>query len=458
MTRIPFFGVAVHAAQKSDSPSKGPAPAPLKAGAVDFLSLISQAVRQGEVQEKQMPAPKMPATPSLPSAIDSDTADAPAMAMPMTTLPGQTKKGTPVDDSLTVAIMTMLAPAVLPAVDIRKPLPQREASIKIASKQDDPASQTETKTAAPAREPETKSEKAEAVAPDKESSGAAVAKAPPAEATAKADASGTNGTNAKLAEPPPTPQPGPLDPAAAPDGTVDALNKERMKFTAEKKEIAGRTTQKVPSVSVSRSPAAAAISVVAIAPASAASGPKNLATDTLPILDWPAKPSEWNVELAKGATTAWPVEHTAAQVEKVSQMINQQAMSIRQTGASTLAVSLRVDAHTELFLQLTKHNGQLQATLSYDQGAATGLDNHWGDLQESLARQNVQLLPREDKIPAATTTASSFDSSSSAFSNSPRQQRALPAEWPEAALVKTISTPATTKTRTVSRQGWESWA
>ena len=74
-------------------------------------------------------------------------------------------------------------------------------------------------------------------------------------------------------------------------------------------------------------------------------------------------------------------------------MISREVTMVRQSGAQALAVTLKVDAHTSLFLQLTNHNGQIEASVRCEKGSAAGLDTHWGELQESLARQNVQLLP-----------------------------------------------------------------
>jgi hypothetical protein len=146
-----------------------------------------------------------------------------------------------------------------------------------------------------------------------------------------------------------------------------------------------------------------------------------------------------------------PLDQAAAQVERVAQMVNQEVLSLRQSGASTLAVSLKVDAHTELFLQVSNHNGQIAASIRCERGNLNGLDGHWGDLQESLARQNVQLLPLEVKASANT---SSFDS---ANQNQPREARELPQATTAPAAAKAVAANKP-KTKTNTRRGWESWA
>jgi hypothetical protein len=99
-----------------------------------------------------------------------------------------------------------------------------------------------------------------------------------------------------------------------------------------------------------------------------------------------------------------PGSDSLSQVEK---MINREVILVRQSGADALAVTLKVDAHTSLFLELTNHGGQIEASVRCATGDASALAGHWGQLQESLARQNVQLQPLPDdqapiKLPSDT--------------------------------------------------------
>jgi len=117
-------------------------------------------------------------------------------------------------------------------------------------------------------------------------------------------------------------------------------------------------------------------------------------------------------------------------------------------------------------LQLTSHNGQIEAAVRWERGSVAGLENHWKDLQESLARQNVHLLPLENKFsprtPAfspASNTASTPTFNQSA-QNPQRQTREARRDSTVAGAVKPVPSTATTRsaTRTGTRQGWESWA
>ena len=115
-------------------------------------------------------------------------------------------------------------------------------------------------------------------------------------------------------------------------------------------------------------------------------------------MDFSVKPVAFDVEQSAALGSAAPVDTSAAQALRVAHLFNQEVVMIRQSGANSLAVSLKLDPHTELFLQLTNHDGQIQASIRCERGNLAGLGGHWGELRESLARQNVQLLPLENKM------------------------------------------------------------
>jgi hypothetical protein len=253
-----------------------------------------------------------------------------------------------------------------------------------------------------------------------------------------------------------------LDPA---DGTGGALSSQRMNFTGEKNEIAGPAAQKVPGAPAKDAFAVQAANDLAGASTSDHSGHQQDATDPSQIMGWPAKAGELNAGAANGTGAAPSGDHAATVAERVGHLVSQQAVTIRQSGANNLAVSLKLDPHTELNLQLTNHNGQIEASVRFERGAVAGLDSHWKDLQDSLARQNVQLLPLENKTASRTPSfnAASDQGSASFLKQSPqnpqKQGRETRQDSPSSVVV-VQNVPATNKTttRTASRQGWESWA
>jgi len=152
-----------------------------------------------------------------------------------------------------------------------------------------------------------------------------------------------------------------------------------------------------------------------------------------------------------------------AQVDRVTRLITQEVVTVRQSGANSLAVSLKVDQHTELFLQITNHNGQIQASVRCEHGNASGLDNHWGQLQESLSRQNVQLLPLEEKLSPRASVAPSPDAATSrqfdqSAQNKSRQNRDLPGEFPLPEETDRTVRSRNNKNVSSSPRGWETWA
>jgi hypothetical protein len=252
--------------------------------------------------------------------------------------------------------------------------------------------------------------------------------------------------------------------AVSGDGTRGALSSQEMKFTTEKNEIAEPATQKVPGASLKDNFDVKGTTGLGIQSDSNRSGRKSDLIGSAPIMDWPSKANDLNVDAAKTVAATAGTDHTATQVEHVRQLLDQQVVVMHQSGANKLAVSLKLDAQTELSLRLTNHNGQIQASIRVDSGSVAGLDTHWKDLQDSLARQNVQLLPLENKgLPrtpifnsaSTTVSASPFSPSSE---NPQRRSRETRQDLPTAGEVKIFPVTNKATTQTVSRQGWESWA
>jgi hypothetical protein len=253
--------------------------------------------------------------------------------------------------------------------------------------------------------------------------------------------------------------------AGAIDGTRAALNNQRMKSVVEKNEFAGRSVQKTPEAPVVENPPGDLIGKVAAKSDSDLSGHPTQASD-----------SEVLSLVSANSTLTGPFEgklgeetqaggKISTQVERVAHLVTQEVLMVRQSGANSLAVSLKVDSHTELFLQLTNHDGQIHASVRCERGNVESLGSHWGELQESLARQNVQLMPLENKVSSrsiAAANAAPETSSSRAFdqsSQNPRQQFRDPQDEPPLVGAASAALPSRkAKTNNRSRQGWETWA
>jgi hypothetical protein len=248
------------------------------------------------------------------------------------------------------------------------------------------------------------------------------------------------------------------------DGTGGALNSQRMTFTGEKNEIAGSAEQKVPGTPPKGDLSAKAATYAEAARDSVVSSAKTGAPDASVSLDFSAKSTPVSLDAAKAASAVQPVDHAATQAERLGQLVSQQVTVIRQSGSDHLAVSVKLDPHTEVNLQLTNHQGQIQASVRWERGGVEGVESHWKDLQQSLAKQNVQLLPMDNKTSTRQSpnqsggnndTSSNFRDSSP---NSQRQGRESRPRFEPAATVPLIPSTGKATARTASPQGWESWA
>lgn len=246
------------------------------------------------------------------------------------------------------------------------------------------------------------------------------------------------------------------------DGTGGALNGERMKSDQEKNEVAGGAVQKLPVTTAKAAAAAIVASGAATASGSAGLKADSITSSSSLVMDWPAKAATGNATMSAVATPASTADTSAAQADRVGHLLSQQVLMVRQSGANNLAVSLKLDPQTELNLQLTNHDGQIEASVRWERGNISGLSDHWKDLQESLARQNVQLLPLENKPSARPSANGSSSNGATTFYQSPhhsaRQNREGRQDLPAAPIVNTAPSTQKASTRTASRQGWESWA
>ncbi len=257
-------------------------------------------------------------------------------------------------------------------------------------------------------------------------------------------------------------------PSLRTSGIAVAPRNQSMKFAAEQNEIAGSEVQKLPT----------ATGHGAVSPDSAGNDGKNpaprlvtaKAEPALPAsaVNFSAKPVLADLQQPVSAPDRTQSADRLAQIEHTANMVNREVVMMKQSGAESLAVSLKVDQHTELFLQLSNHDGQLQASLRFERGDASGLSANWGQLQESLARHNVQLLPlenrnaaRDQNLPPQPASTASGDSSQRQTPQNPDRQ--APELRQEAVLNRpfTPKSPAARKSPKQSaspRDGFESWA
>ena len=239
-----------------------------------------------------------------------------------------------------------------------------------------------------------------------------------------------------------------------------------MKFSLQKNEIAGSTAQKLPPDPLSApAPVGQDEAIPSAKPQfpTISSDPKDSAAQWM-VLDTTAKSAPAPTLTTNAPGGSAPI---SGRLEQVERMISREVVMVRQSGAEALAVSLKVDAHTSLFLQLTSHHGQIEAVVRCERGDAAALDAHWGQLQESLARQNVQLLPLSDQTFAAKPSSENpAETPRNSQDGPPQQQQPQPQPRPSAPKSETPSDDAMNAAIGLSKSkhkpnrhhGWEKWA
>ena len=240
-----------------------------------------------------------------------------------------------------------------------------------------------------------------------------------------------------------------------PSGTPAANTSQRMNLSSERDEIAGSVEQKLPHKAVT------AVSSMDSDASSADSGTKlpmpfvwhEVSSEQLPIADVSAAASFSAPSVSASAPppvveAPAPVS-SAASVERLEQMISREAVAVRQSGAHNLGVSLSLDSNTQLFLQLTTHNGLTQASVRLERGQFAPEDGQWSQLQQSLARQNVELLPM------SSGSNLSFQQNTDGRSRQFAQRQDSEAEAPDAVAPVPQRQQ---KQQNSPRKNWELWA
>jgi hypothetical protein len=254
-----------------------------------------------------------------------------------------------------------------------------------------------------------------------------------------------------------------LSPTLSPGGTTVASIGQRMKSATKANEIAGSAAQKLPP-SRSTAPAltgeSAAIPVVKSRVPTAFSDSKESAPQWM-VLDLADKGTALQTLTGNVQDGRAPSSGAA---ERVEGLISREVSLLHQSGAQSLAVSLKVDSQTSLFLQMTNHHGRIEATVRCEKGDAGALNAHWGRLQETLARQNVQLRPLEDRTPSSGPTsdfpAQPRDNSQDGPSG--RQQPPAPpapkTDKPSDEVMNAAVGVSKSKSKSRHTHGWEKWA
>ena len=73
-----------------------------------------------------------------------------------------------------------------------------------------------------------------------------------------------------------------------------------------------------------------------------------------------------------------------------------EVMTFRHQRADSMAVVLKPDAGTEIFLHLSMKDGQIEVQARFERGDFAAVNAQWEQLQQSLNRQGVRLGPLQE--------------------------------------------------------------
>ena len=155
-------------------------------------------------------------------------------------------------------------------------------------------------------------------------------------------------------------------------------------------------------------------------------------------------------------------------VEQLSGLVLRETAVLKQHTPDSMAVVLRPDANTELFLHLTQRDGQIEASVRCERGNFDQINALWPQLQESLAGQKVRLAPLQESLdPQRDPQGASGNPMNFSESEQRSRRQSMPeddstSDRPSSAPPSTVSLHPERRrsgTRpTASRPGWETWA
>ena len=158
-------------------------------------------------------------------------------------------------------------------------------------------------------------------------------------------------------------------------------------------------------------------------------------------------------------------------------LISRELTLVRQLGADALAIVLKPDSRTELFLQISQRDGRTEVLIRCERGDYDHLRQHWAQLQSTLAGQDVTLAPLQrptlapqeltDPARTATSTSTGGGNGSAHTGNGHHSQQHQPEPPPrfreERSLAASLNAPAPrrsggTATSSAPKSGLERWA
>jgi hypothetical protein len=156
---------------------------------------------------------------------------------------------------------------------------------------------------------------------------------------------------------------------------------------------------------------------------------------------------------------------SSAAVHRLSSLVRREAALVRQYHSDSMAVVLRPDTDTELFVHFSRRHGQIEVTIRCERGDTLQLAALWPQLQESLTHHKVRLAPLQEPVSnnPHVSLRSEWGNCRNGFSRHTPDQQFMdetPALATSEADSPTLRGGGGSRHRrvTTSRPGWETWA
>lgn len=251
------------------------------------------------------------------------------------------------------------------------------------------------------------------------------------------------------------------------NGTPVAQKEGEMRKTGKRSESAEVAEQKLPGRGNSYSVAADKVAPPPIVGGVSAEGrsrsgiPAEADDSVLPALNLPTATVSFSEASPKEISS---VPSGVSPADRVQNLMSTEIARFKQMRLDSMSVVLRPDPHTEISLNVKMSEGRIEAHAICQRGDFSALNAQWGQLQQSLSRQQVELAPLRD---ANTQNGNSDQSSSRGFAQSqgdpqPREEKPKLSFAEELAPLRS-NTPANKTTPrpvvvAVNGRRWETWA
>ena len=177
-------------------------------------------------------------------------------------------------------------------------------------------------------------------------------------------------------------------------------------------------------------------------------------------LNWPSVSSGLRFEPDLNAADPLIKSQPPVGFDPLAMQISKQAIALKHFNAESMAVVLKPDDATAVFLHLKLSGGQVEVHARMERGDYSAMNSNWSQLQQALAPQGIRLGALQEAATNHSTSAAAFGSFARDREERPSQKSFVPEPGREQPL-PTRTTKVTLRVApklTAAKKHWESWA